>query len=111
MSLQNRADKKRLNIIIVAEGAIDCHNKAITPDYIKDVSTVEKPAQVMDPQTLLQKHGFFFSLHGLLLVSFSVGAPTMEFNVLCVILMLTFHIFACFMQVISLLKYPLHYIC
>lgn len=43
ISLQNRADKKRLNIIIVAEGAIDSHNKAITPDYIKDVSTVEKP--------------------------------------------------------------------
>lgn len=43
MSLQNRADKKRLNIIIVAEGAIDSHNKAITPDYIKDVSMVEKP--------------------------------------------------------------------
>lgn len=39
ISLQNRADKKRLNIIIVAEGAIDCHNKAVTPDYIKDVST------------------------------------------------------------------------
>lgn len=38
VSFQNRADKKRLNIIIVAEGAIDCHNKAITPDYIKDVS-------------------------------------------------------------------------
>lgn len=37
--IQNRADKKRLNIIIVAEGAIDFHNKAITPDYIKDVRT------------------------------------------------------------------------
>lgn len=48
MSLQNRADKKRLNIIIVAEGAIDSHNKAITPDYIKDVSMVEKPGLVMD---------------------------------------------------------------
>lgn len=48
MSLQNRADKKRLNIIIVAEGAIDYHNKAITPDYIKDVSMVEKPGLVMD---------------------------------------------------------------
>ncbi|TNN66899.1 ATP-dependent 6-phosphofructokinase, platelet type [Liparis tanakae] len=35
--LENRADKKRLNIIIVAEGAIDSHNKAITPDYIKDL--------------------------------------------------------------------------
>lgn len=23
----------------MAEGAIDCHNKAITPDYIKDVRT------------------------------------------------------------------------
>uniref|UniRef100_A0A8C6LPA0 ATP-dependent 6-phosphofructokinase n=1 Tax=Nothobranchius furzeri TaxID=105023 RepID=A0A8C6LPA0_NOTFU len=34
---ENRADKKRLNIIIVAEGAIDCRNKAITPDYIKDL--------------------------------------------------------------------------
>ncbi|XP_035993231.1 ATP-dependent 6-phosphofructokinase, platelet type isoform X3 [Fundulus heteroclitus] len=34
---ENRADRKRLNIIIVAEGAIDCHNKAITPDYIKDL--------------------------------------------------------------------------
>ncbi|XP_028987126.1 ATP-dependent 6-phosphofructokinase, platelet type-like isoform X3 [Betta splendens] len=34
---ENRADKKRLNIIIVAEGAIDSHNKPITPDYIKDL--------------------------------------------------------------------------
>ncbi|XP_033987993.1 ATP-dependent 6-phosphofructokinase, platelet type-like isoform X2 [Trematomus bernacchii] len=34
---ENRADKKRLNIIIVAEGAIDGHNKAITPDFIKDL--------------------------------------------------------------------------
>ncbi|KAM4552460.1 ATP-dependent 6-phosphofructokinase, platelet type isoform 3-T3 [Odontesthes bonariensis] len=34
---ENRADKKRLNIIIVAEGAIDFHNKAITPDYIKEL--------------------------------------------------------------------------
>lgn len=46
--LQNRADKKRLNIIIVAEGAIDCHNKAITPDYIKDVSMVENGGRVWD---------------------------------------------------------------
>lgn len=44
---QNRADKKRLNIIIVAEGAIDCHNKAITPDYIKDVSKQTEPAEVV----------------------------------------------------------------
>lgn len=58
--LQNRADKKRLNIIIVAEGAIDSHNKAITPDYIKEVSTVEKSGHVTEPQTLLQKHGPFF---------------------------------------------------
>lgn len=43
VSFQNRADKKRLNIIIVAEGAIDCHNKAITPDYIKDVSKQTEP--------------------------------------------------------------------
>ncbi|XP_035025373.1 ATP-dependent 6-phosphofructokinase, platelet type isoform X2 [Hippoglossus stenolepis] len=34
---ENRADKKRLNIIIVAEGAIDGHNKSITPDYIKEL--------------------------------------------------------------------------
>ncbi|KAJ8268680.1 hypothetical protein COCON_G00138520 [Conger conger] len=34
---ENRAGKKRLNIIIVAEGAIDCNNKAITTDYIKEL--------------------------------------------------------------------------
>ncbi|XP_048367658.1 ATP-dependent 6-phosphofructokinase, platelet type isoform X3 [Sphaerodactylus townsendi] len=34
---ENRARKKRLNIIIVAEGAIDCHNKAITSEQIKDL--------------------------------------------------------------------------
>ncbi|XP_008333043.1 ATP-dependent 6-phosphofructokinase, platelet type-like [Cynoglossus semilaevis] len=34
---ENRAERKRLNIIIVAEGAIDCQNKPITPDYIKDL--------------------------------------------------------------------------
>ncbi|XP_062284174.1 ATP-dependent 6-phosphofructokinase, platelet type-like isoform X1 [Scomber scombrus] len=34
---ENRAERKRLNIIIVAEGAIDSHNKAITPDYIKEL--------------------------------------------------------------------------
>ncbi|XP_010881090.1 ATP-dependent 6-phosphofructokinase, platelet type isoform X4 [Esox lucius] len=34
---ENRAGKKRLNIIIVAEGAIDCHNKPITTEYIKDL--------------------------------------------------------------------------
>ncbi|XP_067108911.1 ATP-dependent 6-phosphofructokinase, platelet type isoform X5 [Osmerus mordax] len=34
---ENRADKKRLNIIIVAEGAIDSYNKPITTDYIKDL--------------------------------------------------------------------------
>ncbi|XP_008274109.1 6-phosphofructokinase type C isoform X5 [Stegastes partitus] len=33
----NRAGMKRLNIIIVAEGAIDRSNKAITTDYIKDL--------------------------------------------------------------------------
>uniref|UniRef100_A0A8C2ZNY0 Phosphofructokinase, platelet n=1 Tax=Cyclopterus lumpus TaxID=8103 RepID=A0A8C2ZNY0_CYCLU len=33
----NAHKSKRLNIIIVAEGAIDSHNKAITPDYIKDL--------------------------------------------------------------------------
>ncbi|KAE8595772.1 hypothetical protein XENTR_v10015875 [Xenopus tropicalis] len=34
---ENRARKKRLNIIIVSEGAIDCHNKAITSDMVKDL--------------------------------------------------------------------------
>ncbi|XDV28060.1 hypothetical protein PO909_031460 [Leuciscus waleckii] len=34
---ENRADKKRLNIIIVAEGAIDHNNKPITTDLIKDL--------------------------------------------------------------------------
>ncbi|KAJ6666614.1 hypothetical protein lerEdw1_020337 [Lerista edwardsae] len=34
---ENRARKKRLNIIIVAEGAIDSHNKAITSEQIKDL--------------------------------------------------------------------------
>uniref|UniRef100_A0A8C6UTX5 6-phosphofructokinase n=1 Tax=Neogobius melanostomus TaxID=47308 RepID=A0A8C6UTX5_9GOBI len=34
---ENRADKKRLNIMIVAEGAIDRHNKAITADNIKEL--------------------------------------------------------------------------
>ncbi|XP_014327735.1 ATP-dependent 6-phosphofructokinase, platelet type-like isoform X3 [Xiphophorus maculatus] len=33
----NRAGMKRLNIIIVAEGAIDRNNKAITTDYIKNL--------------------------------------------------------------------------
>lgn len=36
--LQNRARKKRLNIIIVAEGAIDTQNKPITSEQIKEVS-------------------------------------------------------------------------
>lgn len=62
ISLQNRADKKRLNIIIVAEGAIDCHNKAITPDYIKDVSTVEKSRT----HKLSCRSMDFYFLHGLL---------------------------------------------
>ncbi|KAM8839128.1 ATP-dependent 6-phosphofructokinase, platelet type-like isoform 3-T3 [Synchiropus picturatus] len=34
---ENRQERKRLNIIIVAEGAIDSHNKPITPDYIKEL--------------------------------------------------------------------------
>ncbi|XP_058601518.1 ATP-dependent 6-phosphofructokinase, platelet type isoform X3 [Onychostoma macrolepis] len=34
---ENRADKKRLNIIIVAEGAIDQNNKSITTELIKDL--------------------------------------------------------------------------
>ncbi|KAM8881969.1 ATP-dependent 6-phosphofructokinase, platelet type isoform X3 [Synchiropus splendidus] len=33
----NRAGMKRLNIIIVAEGAIDRNNKSITTDYVKDL--------------------------------------------------------------------------
>uniref|UniRef100_A0A8D2LEX1 ATP-dependent 6-phosphofructokinase n=1 Tax=Varanus komodoensis TaxID=61221 RepID=A0A8D2LEX1_VARKO len=34
---ENRARKKRLNIIIVAEGAIDSHNKPITSEQVKDL--------------------------------------------------------------------------
>ncbi|XP_041927950.1 ATP-dependent 6-phosphofructokinase, platelet type-like isoform X4 [Alosa sapidissima] len=34
---ENRADKKRLNIIIVAEGAIDSSNKPISAEYVKDL--------------------------------------------------------------------------
>ncbi|XP_078393535.1 ATP-dependent 6-phosphofructokinase, platelet type isoform X1 [Cetorhinus maximus] len=34
---ENRARKKRLNIIIISEGAIDCYNKPITSDMIKDL--------------------------------------------------------------------------
>ncbi|XP_046879354.1 ATP-dependent 6-phosphofructokinase, platelet type isoform X2 [Hypomesus transpacificus] len=33
----NRAGMKRLNIIIVAEGAIDCNNKPITTDHVKNL--------------------------------------------------------------------------
>uniref|UniRef100_A0A4W5MI64 ATP-dependent 6-phosphofructokinase n=1 Tax=Hucho hucho TaxID=62062 RepID=A0A4W5MI64_9TELE len=33
----NRAGMKRLNVIIVAEGAIDCNNKPITTDQVKDL--------------------------------------------------------------------------
>ncbi|XP_053322265.1 ATP-dependent 6-phosphofructokinase, platelet type isoform X2 [Spea bombifrons] len=34
---ENRARKKRLNIIIVSEGAIDCHNNPISSERIKDL--------------------------------------------------------------------------
>ncbi|XP_018425172.1 PREDICTED: ATP-dependent 6-phosphofructokinase, platelet type isoform X2 [Nanorana parkeri] len=34
---ENRARKKRLNIIIVSEGAIDCHNTAISSERIKEL--------------------------------------------------------------------------
>ncbi|XP_036616872.1 ATP-dependent 6-phosphofructokinase, platelet type isoform X1 [Trichosurus vulpecula] len=34
---ENRARKKRLNIIIVAEGAIDIHNKPISSEHVKDL--------------------------------------------------------------------------
>ncbi|XP_072364399.1 ATP-dependent 6-phosphofructokinase, platelet type-like isoform X5 [Scyliorhinus torazame] len=34
---ENRARLKRLNIIIISEGAIDCNNKPITSDMIKDL--------------------------------------------------------------------------
>ncbi|KAM6314752.1 ATP-dependent 6-phosphofructokinase, platelet type isoform 3-T3 [Aegotheles albertisi] len=34
---ENRARKKRLNIIIVAEGAIDCHNQPITSEKVKEL--------------------------------------------------------------------------
>lgn len=37
--VQTRSRGTRLNIIIVAEGAIDRHGKTITSSYVKDVST------------------------------------------------------------------------
>lgn len=37
---QSRSRGSRLNIIIVAEGAIDRHGNAITSNFVKDVSTV-----------------------------------------------------------------------
>uniref|UniRef100_A0A668AMB3 ATP-dependent 6-phosphofructokinase n=1 Tax=Myripristis murdjan TaxID=586833 RepID=A0A668AMB3_9TELE len=37
LSSMNRAGMKRLNIIIVAEGAIDHNNKPITTDYVKNL--------------------------------------------------------------------------
>lgn len=36
---QTRSRGTRLNIIIVAEGAIDRHGKPITSSFVKDVST------------------------------------------------------------------------
>jgi len=36
--IQERSLGQRLNIIIIAEGAIDQDGKIITPDYVKDVS-------------------------------------------------------------------------
>lgn len=75
---QNRADKKRLNIIIVAEGAIDCHNKAITPDYIKDVSMVEKPDHPGNRNT------HFMSSHHGFLQSFVIAA--LIYHAFCVVM-------------------------
>lgn len=37
--IQTRSRGTRLNIIIVAEGAIDRHGKPITSSFVKDVST------------------------------------------------------------------------
>jgi len=37
-NVQERSLGQRLNIIIVAEGAIDQDGKIITPDYVRDVS-------------------------------------------------------------------------
>lgn len=38
--LQERSMGQRLNIILVAEGAIDCHGGSITADFVKKVSFV-----------------------------------------------------------------------
>lgn len=37
--IQTRSRGTRLNIIIVAEGAIDRHGKPITSSFVKEVST------------------------------------------------------------------------
>lgn len=38
-TIQTRSRGTRLNIIIVAEGALDMHGKPITSSFVKDVST------------------------------------------------------------------------
>lgn len=45
---QNRARKKRLNIIIVAEGAIDTQNKPITSEQIKEVGVHPSPGTCLE---------------------------------------------------------------
>lgn len=39
--VQSRSRGSRLNIIIVAEGAIDRRGQPITSDFVKDVSTAQ----------------------------------------------------------------------
>uniref|UniRef100_A0A8D0PY16 6-phosphofructokinase n=1 Tax=Sus scrofa TaxID=9823 RepID=A0A8D0PY16_PIG len=45
---ENRARKKRLNIIIVAEGAIDTQNKPITSEQIKEVGVHPSPGTCLE---------------------------------------------------------------
>lgn len=71
--LQNRAGKKRLNVIIVAEGAIDRSNTPITTDYIKDVST-----------ELCAKSGDFATSAASCMTSTTVLLPWCGFDSFCV---------------------------
>lgn len=53
---QTRSRGTRLNIIIVAEGAIDRHGKPITSSFVKDVSIqVKKKGEARSMETWLME--------------------------------------------------------
>lgn len=46
---QTRSRGSRLNIIIIAEGAIDRNGKPISSNYVKDVRLTPLPAPIASP--------------------------------------------------------------